>query len=368
MGLLREHYVGAAIAVYVFESTEHWLKVDPASLDFYPFESMSETGVLRADDSSIAGHVAQMALEGRDFKIYNCPDAGQDRYFRRGTEGMNSELCASLMSVNRDLLGVLILESPERNAFKEDDEEQIRGIARQISLVMERARLEDQLRFQTSLAMATGGFVDFAHVARSELFKVRRRARWLSKKEPALSEQGYRWSQQIEESAARLQQVFNEAQMGDSGAEMEPMPCDALVRKLVEEACAQRPIGHLELEWDLQCGGARVKVNCKALRWVLDHLVGNAIEAGGDRCRLTVRTQLRAGQWAVVCIEDHGRGVDPQVRRLLFQQAVPNRPGRGTGLLRVRQLIESMGGTVRLLDAEPGRGATFAITLRVVQV
>jgi len=192
MGLLREHYVGAAIAVYVFESTEHWLKVDPASLDFYPFESMSETGVLRADDSSIAGHVAQMALEGRDFKIYNCPDAGQDRYFRRGTEGMNSELCASLMSVNRDLLGVLILESPERNAFKEDDEEQIRGIARQISLVMERARLEDQLRFQTSLAMATGGFVDFAHVARSELFKVRRRARWLSKKEPALSEQGYR--------------------------------------------------------------------------------------------------------------------------------------------------------------------------------
>ncbi|MCL6510579.1 MAG: GAF domain-containing protein [Anaerolineae bacterium] len=369
MNLLQEHYarLHAAIAIYIYEPAEHRLKVDPASLDFYPFEDVSETGVLKVDDGSIAGHVARMALESRDFEFYNCPDAGSDRYFLQGTEGMRSELCASLMSVSRDLLGVLILESPNRDAFDEDDEEQIRGIARQISLVMERAELGDQLLYQTSLAVATGGFVDFAHVARSELLKIRRRAAWLSRKESALSEQGRCWLGEVKESAARLRQVFNEAQTGESDAATEPLPCDALVRALVEEACEQRPTARLELEWDLQCGDARVEVNREALRWVLGHLVGNAVEAMGGAGRLTVRTQRRAGQWAEVRIEDDGPGVDPEVRLFLFRQAIPGRPRRGTGLLRVRQRVESMGGTVRLLDAEPGRGAIFAITLRVAQ-
>lgn len=371
MTRLKEHYPHAGIAIYTYQGEEDRLKVYPTSFDFYPFENVSETGILQVGDSSIAGHVARLALEKRDFEFYNCPDTGADPYFLPGAEGMRSELCVSLMSVSRDLLGVLILESPKDDAFDEDDEEQIRGIARQISLVMERAELSDRLVLQTSLAEATGGFVDFKHAAGSELMKIRRRAAWLSRKESKLSARGRCWLSEVEESAARLQQAFREAQSGDSDAALEPLPCDELIRALVEEACEQRPTMRLELEWDLQCGDACMKVNRKALRWVLGHLVRNAVEAmegdGRSGGRLSVHTQLRARQWVEVRIEDDGPGIDPAVHPYLFKQAIPGRPGRGTGLLRVRQRVESMGGTVRLVDPASGRGATFAITLQVAQ-
>lgn len=377
MTRLKEHYPHAGIAIYTYAGEEDQLEVYPASFDFYPFENASETGILKVDDSSIAGHVARLARERQDFELYNCPNASTDPYFLPGAEGMCSELCVSLMSVSRDLLGVLILESPKCDAFDEDDEEQILGIARQISLVMERAEMSDRLVLQTSLAEATGGFVEFAHVARSELMKIRRRAAWLSQKESKLSERGRCWLSEVEESAARLQQAFREAQSDDSDAALEPLPCDELIRALVEEACEQRPTMRLELVWDLQCGDACMKVKRKALRWVLGHLVRNAVEAmesdgrsdGRRRSdgRLSVHTRLRARQWVEVCIEDDGPGIDPAVRPYLFKQAIPGRPGRGMGLLRVRQRVESMGGTVRLVDPAPGRGTTFAITLQVAQ-
>ncbi|MCS6849531.1 MAG: GAF domain-containing protein, partial [Anaerolineae bacterium] len=300
MALLKEHYPHAYIAIYTYERAEHVLKVTPASLDFYPFEDVSETGTLQIGDSSIAGHVARLALETRDFQLYNCLDARSDPYFLKGTEGMNSELCVSLMSVQRDLLGVLILESPNPEAFDEDDERQIRGIARQISLVLERAELGDRLVYQTALAMATGGFVDLEHVARSELLKIRRRAAWLSRKEATLSEQGSSWLREIDESAERLRLVLNEARAGNPDAPLEPTPCDPLIRDVVEEACRRRPAANLKREFDLNCGDALVEVNCKALRWALDHLVGNALDAMKGNGRLTVRTRLRAGQWAEV--------------------------------------------------------------------
>ncbi|MFC1466185.1 MAG: GAF domain-containing protein [Candidatus Brachytrichaceae bacterium NZ_4S206] len=367
MRLIKDHYPHAHVAIYTYERAEHVLKVTSASPDFYPFEDVSETGTLQIGDASIAGHVARLALQTRDFQSYNCPDADSDPYFLQGTEGMNSELCVSLMSVERDLLGVLILESPKLAAFDEDDEEQVRGIARQISLVMERAKLGDRRVYQTSLAMVAGGFVDFAHVARSELLKIRRRALRLSRKEPRLSDDGRRWAQEIDESAKRLRLALNEAQAGDLNAPLEHTFCDELIRDVVEEACQQRPSKNIKREFDLNCGDALVEVNCKALRWALDHLVGNALDAMKGNGRLTVRTRLRAGQWAEVRIEDDGPGVDPVLRPLLFQEAIPDRPGRGTGLLRVRQYVEAMGGTVRLVESEPGRGAVFAITLRVAR-
>ncbi len=373
MQLIKDHYPYAHVAIYTYERAEHVLKVTPASPDFYPFEDVSETGTLQIDDGSIAGHVARLALQTRDFQSYNCKDACSDPYFLPGTEGMNSELCVSLMSVERDLLGVLILESSRPAAFDEDDEEQVRGIARQISLVMERAELVNRLVYQTSLAMATGGFVDLAHVARTELLKIRRRALRLSRKEPSLSDDGRRWAREIDESAERLRLAFHEAQLGneaqgsDHEPPIKPVPCDTLIREVVEEACQQRLSRNIKLEFNLNCGDMLVEVNCKALRWALDHLVGNALDAMRAAGRLTVRTRLRASQWAEVRIEDDGPGIDPALRPLLFQQAIPDRPGRGTGLLRVRQYVEAMGGTVRLVESEPGRGAVFAITLRVAR-
>ncbi|MCS7055837.1 MAG: GAF domain-containing protein [Thermoflexales bacterium] len=370
MVLLKKHYPHAKVAIYTYAPAESALKVAPASLDFYPFDDVSETGTLPVGDRSIAGHVARLALETRELEVYNCPDASADPYFLPGCAGMRPELCASLMSSSGDLLGVLILESPNLQAFNEDDEEQMRGIARQIGLVMERDELTDRLRYQTALAVATGGFVDFAHGAGREFLSIRRRVRWLLHDSIGLSEQGRRWVTEIGEGVARLWLAFKKALGSDNEKQPEyrDVPCDTLVREFVQEAWRQRPTAALALDPVLNCGDVRVRVNPKGLRWALGHLVGNAVAAmsnGKQGSRLTVNTRLRAGRWVEVRVEDDGPGVLPELRLRLFREKIDNSLGHGIGLLRVRQYIEAMGGIVRLADEQPPQGAAFIILLPV---
>lgn len=364
MTKLKDIYPSAAITIYAYDRAEHVLEVTPASLDFYPFEDVGMTGSLNVDGRSIASHVARLALQRGEIVCYNCGDANADEYYLPGTGAMNSELCVSLMSVGGDLLGVLILESPERDAFNEDDEQQMRSIAQQISLVLERSNLFGQLVYHTAFTEATAGFVEFAHGFGDKLLMIRRRTARLLRKEPQLSTQGRCWAQEIDESAVKLWELIREAQMGMYG-ETERLPFDSQVRSLVEEACLQYANASLTIEWDLKCDGLAVGINRKMFKGVLRHLVGNAARAMNNVGQLFIRTRPRAGPWVEMEIEDSGPGVDEKLRSLLFQQIISERPGHGTGLLLVRYYVESMGGTVRLLESAPGQGAIFAITLRI---
>jgi PAS domain S-box-containing protein len=75
-----------------------------------------------------------------------------------------------------------------------------------------------------------------------------------------------------------------------------------------------------------------------------------------------------------ISIKDTGSGISPESQRLLFhkfQQATENILTRdntrstGLGLYISRLLCEDMGGTMRLVESEVGKGSTFAFTLPV---
>lgn len=103
-----------------------------------------------------------------------------------------------------------------------------------------------------------------------------------------------------------------------------------------------------------------------ALEQIIDNLLSNALKYGGRTpvalsaapCGDAVRLQVR----------DHGGGIPAADRARIFQRferAVgqqDQRSGFGIGLWVVGQLVDAMGGTVAVADAEGG-GTVFTVTL-----
>lgn len=98
---------------------------------------------------------------------------------------------------------------------------------------------------------------------------------------------------------------------------------------------------------------------------VVTNLFGNAIKYGAGK---PVHLQLKVeGSKTVLKVTDHGIGVEPQhLKRIFerFERAVSERNygGLGLGLYIVRNIVESLGGTIRV-QSEEGRGATFTVEL-----
>jgi PAS domain S-box-containing protein len=95
------------------------------------------------------------------------------------------------------------------------------------------------------------------------------------------------------------------------------------------------------------------------------NLLSNAIKYGAGK---PVEVVLRGDSQSVsLQVTDHGIGIDPEQQDRLFgrfERLVPVRHygGFGLGLWISRQVVEAHGGRIQV-SSEPGRGATFVVTL-----
>ena len=98
------------------------------------------------------------------------------------------------------------------------------------------------------------------------------------------------------------------------------------------------------------------------LRPVLTNLVRNALQAMADGGTLTVGAAYDE-RTVRIEIADTGPGVAPAEREAIFRPFYTTRArGTGLGLAVARELVTAMHGRLEV-DSEPGRGATFTVTL-----
>jgi PAS domain S-box-containing protein len=101
------------------------------------------------------------------------------------------------------------------------------------------------------------------------------------------------------------------------------------------------------------------------LEQVVTNLLSNALKYGAAHpVELSV---LQDGSTARLTVKDHGIGIAPESQARIFQRferAVSERHygGFGLGLWIVRQIVESLGGEIRV-ESLPGQGATFTVSL-----
>jgi signal transduction histidine kinase len=105
-----------------------------------------------------------------------------------------------------------------------------------------------------------------------------------------------------------------------------------------------------------------VRVHAAELREVLVNLVMNGIAAMPEGGTLTVLTRAE-GDRAIVQVSDTGPGLTAEQVEAIFEPLVTtSEAGSGLGLAVSRAIAESYGGTLQV-TSDPGRGASFTLSL-----
>lgn len=116
----------------------------------------------------------------------------------------------------------------------------------------------------------------------------------------------------------------------------------------------------------------RVVADADRIKQVLINLIGNAMKFTNDGT-ITISYEQKDSM-VEIAVKDTGRGISPASQSLLFrkfQQAGQDlltrdtTKGTGLGLYISKLLIDNMGGTIRLVSSEVGKGSVFAFTLPV---
>jgi signal transduction histidine kinase len=168
--------------------------------------------------------------------------------------------------------------------------------------------------------------------------------------------------------ATRLQRlvedvlVLSRVERGTELDRHEPVLVHHVIRRVVADESSRWPslVVDVEVEPDLPIASGDETY----LEQVLRNLISNAAKYGRDHA--TVRAAaVDAG--VELEVADDGPGVDREDRAHLFELFYRSRhvstvPGAGIGLFVCRALVEAMGGTLTVGDAQPG-GASFRVRL-----
>jgi len=95
----------------------------------------------------------------------------------------------------------------------------------------------------------------------------------------------------------------------------------------------------------------------EAVRNVLD----NAVDAVGDEGHIDLRAYRENSEWAVIAVQDTGKGIPEAVKEKIFDSFVSTKErGMGLGLAYVKRVVDACGGRIEIKSAE-GRETTFKL-------
>jgi len=144
------------------------------------------------------------------------------------------------------------------------------------------------------------------------------------------------------------------------------------IKKLVEEASALALVGAKErgirVKFLFDPAADLVLVDKVQVQQVLLNLMRNAMEAmeQSERREILLSTAAGADDFLTVAVADTGSGISEELASKLFRPFVTTKPhGMGVGLSISRTIIESHGGRI-WIEPNPGGGAIFRFTLRLV--
>ncbi len=165
----------------------------------------------------------------------------------------------------------------------------------------------------------------------------------------------------VQESVAKMQGLLrrlknNEAEDGETQL------VDLV--DLLEDVAKRKKRAGATLELLVEAPAAMVRASPPALAVVVENLIDNAYESGGDRLRLGIARGSDDPATIVLSIADNGGGMSRAfVDDHLFRPFASTKPGGlGIGMYQCRALVERWGGALDI-DSEPGCGTTVRISL-----
>ena len=155
---------------------------------------------------------------------------------------------------------------------------------------------------------------------------------------------------------------------GSDIADAELVHLDELLRQCGSAICVRYRLPEEIIK--IECGKIQIKSRLIQLEILFRNLIDNAVKYSGANPEVKIKAQLTADQNVVVSIIDNGPGIPANQRRKIFGRFIRlgnelerSTPGTGLGLYLVRNVVKSLGGSIRLQDREQGTGTEFEVTL-----
>lgn len=283
-------------------------------------------------------------------------------------EALHASVCVPI--VGRDgLYGILnVRDERFRDAFSGDEVQLLGGLASQIALAVENARLYQATKERDRLAALGEMSAGLAHEIRNPLGAIKASAQYLVEPGAAIGGEVREFLDIIVEETDRLNRVvgaFLDYARPDRAADTS-VSVLAVVQRTLQLVARETQAFEVRLESEPGAEALRARIDPERLRQVLLNLVRNALEAMGDRGVLSVRllsVESRSGTLVEIHIRDTGPGIPADVLPRLFVPFVTTKErGTGLGLAISQRIIDAAQGTIDL-TSEPSRGTLVRVRL-----
>jgi NtrC-family two-component system sensor histidine kinase KinB len=112
-----------------------------------------------------------------------------------------------------------------------------------------------------------------------------------------------------------------------------------------------------------------IRCSKELIGWVLENMIKNALDAiAGDEGKIHIQCRMNERDRRVeILFTDSGKGMSPGVRKRVFSPGFTTKSrGWGLGLSLAKRIVEDIhGGSIRVLESQPGKGTTFLLTFPV---
>ena len=120
----------------------------------------------------------------------------------------------------------------------------------------------------------------------------------------------------------------------------------------------------------IDCPEIAIRSKLVQLEILFRNLIDNAVKYGGVPPRVEVKAKTSGDSKVTVWIVDNGPGIPANQRRKVFGRFIRlgnelerSTPGTGLGLYLVRNVVKSIGGSIRVSERTDQRGTVFEVTL-----
>jgi PAS domain S-box-containing protein len=296
--------------------------------------------------------------------------------------GIQAYACYPLLNQGQ-VIGTLSFGSRTRPAFARDERDLMKTVADHVAVAMQRIRLLESLQRQARAAEAANEaksqfLANMSHELRTPMNAI------LGMIDVALPKATDPTVQDCLQSAkgsadlllTLLNDLLDTAKIESGKLELESAPFS--LRRMLEQITRVLSVRASEKGLSFSCRiphetPVAVVGDRMRLQQILLNLAGNAIKfTERGKVEIQLRSLLQDGEACLeFAVRDTGIGVPPSGVERLFQpfgqaDASMSRRfgGTGLGLAISKNLVEMMGGTIRV-DSEVGKGSTFSFSVRL---
>ena len=290
-------------------------------------------------------------------------------------EGMRSSLTCPLVAIDKPV-GFLFFTSRETGAYRNAHVEVFMRIAGQLSVIVEKSRLYQQLMELNELKNRFLGIA--AHDLRSPIAVIKNYVDLFTKGYLGdIDDQQRNIMERMDKSCGQMLAMINDLldvtaiEAGKLELNLEEVDMLAFLRDAYENARLLAGTKNIEVVFNAPSALPGIKMDMARMTQVVNNLITNAIKFSHSNTRITI-TASADDELCMFSVADQGQGIPESEMPKLFApfgktkvRPTDGEKSTGLGLAIVKKMVEAHRGHIEVMSEE-GKGTTFSVHLPLV--